>query len=184
MDYNGQQYTQTGVYTAIFTDINGCDSTHTLYLNYYTVNPQHNSFTVCFGDSIEVNGTWYDFPDFVSVNEIDNNGCSVTNTTLITFDACILEDFNVFIPNVFTPNGDEVNNLFEISITGGMLERGFVVNRWGNVVHEFHADDLIWDGTSNQGMPVQDGVYSYVVYIRATGSAVSEQYHGFVTLIR
>lgn len=184
VDYNGQQYTQAGVYTAIFTDINGCDSTHTLYLNYYTVNPQHNSFTVCFGDSIEVNGTWYDFSDFVSVNEIDNNGCSVTNTTLITFDACYLEDFNVFIPNVFTPNGDEVNNLFEISITGGMLERGFIINRWGNVVHEFHADNLIWDGTSKQGMPAQDGVYSYVVYIRATGSAVSEQYHGFVTLIR
>ena len=184
VDYNGQQYTQAGVYTTVFTDINDCDSTHTLYLNYYTVNPQHNSYTVCFDDSIEVNGTWYDFPDFVSVNEIDNNGCSVTNTTLITFDACILEDFNVFIPNVFTPNGDEVNNVFEISLTGGMLERGFVVNRWGNVVHEFHADDLIWDGTTKQGMPVQDGVYSYVVYIRATGSAVSEQYHGFVTLIR
>ena len=184
VDFNGQQYTQSGTYTAVFTDISGCDSTHTLYLNYYSVSPQHENFTVCFGDSIEVYGSWYDYSGLVSEDELDNNGCPVTNTTFIAFDDCTLEDFNVYIPNVFTPNGDEVNNVFEVSITGGMLERGFIMNRWGNLVHEFHADNLIWDGISQQGMPVQEGVYSYVVYIRATGSAVSEQYHGFVTVIR
>lgn len=184
VDYNGQQYTQSGTYPQIFTDVNGCDSTHTLFLNYFNVYPQDESYTVCFGDSIEVYGTWYDYSDTITENIIDNNGCPVTNTTVITFDDCTLESYNVFIPNVFTPNGDEFNNVFEISITGGMLERGFIVNRWGNLVHEFHTDNLIWDGTSLQGMPVQDGIYTYVVNIRAVGSGVSDQYHGFVTVIR
>lgn len=184
VDYNGQQYTQAGTYPQIFTDINGCDSTHTLFLNYFNVYPQDEKHIVCFGDSIEVYGIWYDYSDTITENIINNNGCPVTNTTVITFDDCTLESYNVFIPNIFTPNGDEFNNVFEISITGGMLERGFIVNRWGNLVHEFHADNLIWDGTSLQGMPVQDGVYTYVVNIRAVGSGVSEQYHGFVTVIR
>lgn len=184
VDYNGQQYTQSGVYPIVFADINGCDSTHTLFLNIYTVTPQNLSYTVCFGDSIEVYGLWYDYAEYVTEDIIDGNGCPVTNSTNILYDDCTIEDYNVFIPNVFTPNGDEYNNVFEISITGGMLERGFIVNRWGNLIHEFQYDNLIWDGTSQQGSPVQDGVYTYVVYIRASGSATSNQYHGFVTVIR
>jgi len=155
-----------------------------LYLNIFNVNPQNTSYTVCFGDSIEVYNVWYDYAEFVTEDVLDANGCPVTNSTNIIFDDCTLEDYNVFIPNVFTPNGDEFNNVFEISITGGMLERGFVANRWGNVVHEFSPDNLIWDGNAKAGMPVQDGVYTYVVNIRAAGSAVSDQYHGFVTVIR
>lgn len=184
VSYNGQQYTQSGTYPIVFTDINGCDSTHTLFLNYYNVYPENESFTVCLGDSIEIYGTWYDYSGLFTENAIDNNGCPVINSTLITFDDCTLEDYNVFIPNVFTPNGDEFNNVFEISITGGMLEKGFIVNRWGNLIHEFQANNLIWDGTSQQGIPVQEGVYTYIVHIRAAGSGVSEQYHGFVTVIR
>jgi len=184
VNYNGQQYTQSGTYPIVFTNINGCDSTHTLFLNYYNVYPENESFIVCFGDSIEVYGTWYDYSGMVTENTVDINGCAVTNSTLITFDDCTLEDYNVFIPNVFTPNGDEFNNIFEISITGGMLEKGFIINRWGNIVHEFNPYDLTWNGNSLQGQPVQEGVYTYVVHIRQTGSGVSEQYHGFVTLVR
>lgn len=184
VDYNGQQYTSSGTYPIVFTDVNGCDSTHTLFLNYFTVTPQNESYTVCIGDSIEVYNNWYTYSQIVTEDVTDFNGCLVTNSTTIYFDDCTLEDYNVFIPNVFTPNGDEFNNVFEISLTGGMLERGFVVNRWGNIVHEFYPDDLIWDGTDQKGKPVEDGVYTYVVNIRATGSAVSDQYHGFVTVIR
>ena len=184
VDYNGQQYTQSGVYPVVFTSINNCDSTHTLFLNFYNVMPNNESYTVCFGDSIEVYNVWYDYAQLVTENVIDGNGCPVTNSTNIFYDDCTLEDYNVFIPNVFTPNGDQFNNVFEISITGGMLERGFIVNRWGNVIHDFHPDDLVWDGTDQKGVMVQDGVYTYVVNIRAAGSATSDQYHGFVTLIR
>ena len=184
VDYNGQQYTQSGVYPVVFADVNGCDSTHTLFLNFYAVNPQNVTSTVCFGDSILVYNNWYDYAQLVTENIIDGNGCPVTNTTNIVYEDCTVEDYNVFIPNVFTPNGDEFNNVFEISISGGMLERGFIVNRWGNLIHEFQYDNLIWDGTSQQGAPVQDGVYTYVVYIRAAGSATTDQYHGFVTVIR
>jgi gliding motility-associated-like protein len=184
VDYNGQQYTQSGIYPVVFTDINNCDSTHTLFLNFYNVSPNEVSYTVCLGDSIEVYNNWYDFAQLVTENVIDGNGCLVTNSTNIFYDDCTLEDYNVFIPNVFTPNGDEFNNVFEISITGGMLERGFIVNRWGNLIHEFNPYDLTWDGTDKKGMPIQDGVYTYVVNIRAAGSATSDQYHGFVTVIR
>ncbi len=184
LDYNGQQYNQTGIYPIVFTDMNGCDSTHTLYLTVFSVTPQNEIRNACFGDSVEVYGHWYNYSEYVTEDVLNVNGCPVTNSTTIVFDDCTLENYTVFIPNVFTPNGDEFNNVFEISITGGMLERGFIVNRWGNLIHEFGPENLIWDGTSQQGMPVQDGVYTYVVTIRAAGSATSDQYHGFVTVIR
>jgi len=184
VDYNGQEYIESGIYPIVYTDLNGCDSTHTLFLNYFSINPQNESYTVCYGDSIEVDNVWYDNMQFVTEDITDGNGCQFTNTVNIIFEDCTLEDYYVYIPNVFTPNGDQFNNVFEISIVGGMLERGYIVNRWGNLIHEFDADDLIWDGTSQLGTPVQDGVYIYVVNVRAAGSGLSQQYHGNVTVIR
>jgi len=124
-----------------------------------------------------------------TVEVTDDGGCSATEQVIVTKNAgtlgdCELENYNVTIPNVFTPNGDAVNSVFEISITGGILESGFILNRWGNVVHEFDSTNLIWNGTSKGSSLVKDGVYTYIVKIRANTSGVLEQYHGFVTVIR
>ncbi len=181
--YNGQLLTQAGSYPFQFTDQNGCDSTHTLNFSLFTVNPTSETLTPCEGDSILVQGTWYFQSDNVVLNTVDGNGCLTTHTTQILFEDCSIEDYAVFIPNVFTPNNDHVNDFFSISILGGFLEEGFIVNRWGNIIKEFHVDDLNWDGRTNEGMMVPDGVYTYI-FVVTNNQGLNTKYNGFVTMIR
>ena len=184
VEINGQQITEAGTYPFVLTDQNGCDSTHTLFLTHFTVNPEVNNYALCMGDSLELEGIWYFDNEFFSETTTDGNGCSVTNTTTITLQDCTIPFFNVFIPNTFTPNSDGVNDLFTINVEGGTLESGFVMNRWGEVVHEFDPNLMYWDGRTNQGLTVLDGVYTYLVKVRESHDGILNQYTGFITVIR
>jgi len=179
----GQTYSQPGEYPTTFTDVNGCDSTHIIYLTLFGVNPSTTNVSSCFGDSVEVYGTWYFDNEIVIEPVIDFNGCAYDVTSVITFQDCTIPNYEVFIPNTFTPNNDNVNDVFSIQISGGMLENGIILNRWGQTIHEFSNVDLTWNGTTKNGAAVEDGVYTYLVNIRKTGGIV-EQYHGFVTVVR
>ncbi|WP_343636712.1 gliding motility-associated C-terminal domain-containing protein [Fluviicola sp.] len=181
--FNGQTFTNAGSYPFVFTGQNGCDSTHTLNLSVFTVTPSSNNITRCEGDSVIVEGTWYYESDNVVINITDANGCPTTHTTQIVFEDCSIEDYAVFIPNVFTPNNDNINDFFSVSIMGGYLVEGFILNRWGNTIKEFHENDLKWDGRTQDGMMVQDGVYTYV-FIISDNNGHKTRYNGFVTVIR
>lgn len=183
IQFNGQTYITPGTYSGLFTGANGCDSTHTITLNNYITTPLFTTYSLCLDDSILINGSWY-FNDATVVEPIiDMNGCNSIKTHTITFEDCAIPDFAVFIPNTFTPNGDFTNDLFPLSIVGGVLESGFILNRWGEIIHEFKQDNLNWDGTTRQGLICQDGVYTYVVRVNQLNGKRHE-YHGFVTLVR
>lgn len=184
VEFNGQQLTSPGTYPMVEVDQNGCDSTHTLFLTHFSVVPQHDFYSVCMGDSIEIEGIWYSDPEFIAETVLDNNGCSVTNTLTISLQDCTIPFYNVFIPNTFTPNNDNVNDLYTLSIEGGTLEYGAIINRWGEVVHEIDSMNLAWDGTTKQGFPVSDGVYTFLVKVRESYDGILHQYTGFVTVIR
>jgi len=179
----GQTYNQEGEYPTAFVDVNGCDSVHVINITFFTVNPSNINISECNGDSVFVQSTWYFENEIIIQPVIDVNGCATENTTVITFQDCEIPIYEVFIPNTFTPNNDNVNDLFTIQITGGMIETGIVLNRWGQVVHNFTSTDITWNGTTKNGILVEDGVYTYVVQIRKTGG-VTEQYHGFITVVR
>nr|WKN39849.1 gliding motility-associated C-terminal domain-containing protein [Tunicatimonas sp. TK19036] len=68
------------------------------------------------------------------------------------------EDIEWFIPNVFTPNGDEQNDTFQLSenLYGSRLE---VYNRWGKKVYVSDAYTNNWDGGR-----LPSGIYRYIVY--------------------
>lgn len=181
--YQGQEISIIGHYDYDYQTVNGCDSIHTVNFDIFNTNPQHDFVTTCIGDSVEVNGTWYYESIIANYETIDNNGCILQNTTTITINDCTIDPFGVFIPNTFTPNGDFVNDVFFITINEGMLESGFIVNRWGQTVREFSETDLTWDGRSQSGQEAPDGVYTYSIIVQKKGG-VKEQFHGFVTLIR
>lgn len=173
-----------GVYSGTFIDQNGCDSTHSVTLSLYTVNPVNESVSFCEGDSIEVFNTWYTGPTIATQVEQTANGCDYMHTVTINLENCEIEIPTVFIPNIFTPNADQVNDTFEIVIYGGLVEDAFILNRWGEVVHSFDAFNLKWDGTNDATKQrVQDGVYTYIVNFKPSEAPI-QVYTGFITIIR
>ncbi|MGB0862017.1 MAG: gliding motility-associated C-terminal domain-containing protein, partial [Saprospiraceae bacterium] len=116
------------------------------------------------------------------VTAINDNGCETEDRiTIDVTDVCV--DAEVQIPNLFSPNGDGVNDLFEIRYTG--LQNAYslnLYNRWGQLV--FTTNDLSqkWDGTF-RGENVTPGVYVY--YFKAIcPNGKSVLYKGNITLVR
>lgn len=71
------------------------------------------------------------------------------------------------VPNVFTPNGDGLNDEFRVQYRSIVEFHCWVYNRWGKLVYEWTDPAKGWDGTIN-GRPAAEGAYFYV--IRARGS--------------
>ena len=93
-----------------------------------------------------------------------------------------------YIPNVFSPNDDQVNDIFSISFGSDihlLSIDGSIFDRWGNLI--FHSMQLpfIWDGKRNQSW-MQPGVYVYALHVsyEANGRIKEELFTGEVTLIR
>jgi gliding motility-associated-like protein len=76
-------------------------------------------------------------------------------------DGIILNEINLILPNVITPNNDGVNDLIDFRSIFGNTEVSFTVfNRWGEIVFN-NEHTKIWSGTSNEGDNLSDGVYFY-----------------------
>jgi gliding motility-associated-like protein len=67
----------------------------------------------------------------------------------------------IFIPNVFTPNGDGINDVFHVTAASVKSYHIEIFNRWGEQV--FTADDpnIDWNGRSESGVRESDGIYYY-----------------------
>jgi gliding motility-associated-like protein len=74
--------------------------------------------------------------------------------------------FTLFVPNAFTPNGDGLNDVFQVRSESYSYYHMVVYDRWGNLVFESMNAELGWDGRY-QGKPMPIGVYSYQVVMRA-----------------
>jgi gliding motility-associated-like protein len=64
--------------------------------------------------------------------------------------------------NVFTPNGDGVNDFFQPLGELKHIENVIIFNRWGNIVNEL-TYPFIWDGSTPNGVKVKNGVYFYTI---------------------
>ncbi len=97
----------------------------------------------------------------------------------------VVEDFNVFIPNSFTPNGDGINDNFLVKGTGMKLENYTceIFDRWGNSV--FFTKDITkgWDGVT-KGQKNEDGVYIYKIKIVGANGQGKKEFVGHVTLLK
>jgi gliding motility-associated-like protein len=91
---------------------------------------------------------------------------------------------NVKTGNIFTPNGDGVNDNFRVQIFGATYFRVEIFNRWGGLIYFFDHPNQSWDGTMYEtGEALPDGTYYYVVnYRKYDGTDVTEK--GYVTLMR
>lgn len=91
------------------------------------------------------------------------------------------------LPNVFTPNGDRVNDQFIPFPYRGVKEIDLqVFNRWGQLVFTTHDPAIQWNGTlNNTGEPVPDGVYFYIckVFFKRLEGTLPEVLKGSVHLL-
>ena len=108
---------------------------------------------------------------------IDSRGCrdSVERTVYV------IE--NLYIPNVFTPNGDGINDGFHITAGNMKVYDLLIFNRWGEQVFESKSPNNDWTGVSDAGVKCADGTYYYI--LKATDYE-NKTYNldGFLQLIR
>lgn len=89
------------------------------------------------------------------------------------------------VPNIFSPNGDKINDLFFFEASALAYINFKVVDRWGNLVYalESTTGNVEWNGMTQSGKQAADGVYIYV--LSATGEdGVEFEQSGTITLVR
>lgn len=92
------------------------------------------------------------------------------------------DELTVYIPNSFSPNGDGVNDFFEVFTKGAASLKMKVFNRIGEKVFESENDQLKWDGYY-KGVLQEAGNYVYQIQVFSKYKTV-KTYKGTVTIIR
>ncbi len=106
-------------------------------------------------------------------------GCA--DSTSLCFD---VSGYVLLIPNVFTPNGDGINDVFLVVGYGMEYLELVIYDRWGLEMHSARGTEQVtWDGTRN-GSPVPEGTYVYVVRYKLIDKPETEYRSGAVTVLR
>jgi len=217
VDYGGRlniQYLDVGEYDLVIEDSLGCivDTMIVISSNSILTVDLPEDTTLIFGQSLMVDPmislssdsiseiTWssnvmcagcdsLDIVPFdnmtISVKVIDINGCEVRDEFRVTVD----RPNNLPFPQIFSPNGDNINDVFFMPMIEGLDRIDYikVYNNWGGLLYE--QSDLLpgdptlgWDGTVN-GQRVAEGVFiveSVVTLVDGTQVV----YLGDLTVIR
>ena len=122
----------------------------------------------------------------IQLTAIDSNGCPGE----AIFSLSVLEaGEDIFIPNVFSPNGDGINDHFSLFAAPGTgaIESLRIFDRWGNQLFErrnipINAPSAGWDGRTN-GEPLPPGVYVYSFqFLNSEGQV--QHFKGSITLVQ
>ena len=206
----------TTTYTVVGTDANGCQNSDDVDVNVYeypnpdfsftpSITTTENTFIFFNNNTTNAESYFWTFGDGVgfSTNEdpqylypsvpdnyiitlvaSSNNGLCVDSVS----KQLIVEDVVTFyIPNVFTPNSDEHNNVFTPVFTSGFDPYDFhmiIFNRWGEIVWESYNAAAGWDGHFGNGGLVDDGVYTWQIDFKANLSDKRYEYRGHVTVLK
>lgn len=113
------------------------------------------------------------------VTGTNDNGCKATDTISVIYDG----KEKAFVPNVFTPNNDQLNDKIGVIDACNIVFLSFdIYNRWGqNVYSGYNLTDK-WDGSFN-GQPCEMGTYFYLIKARSL-EGVPVEFKGDITLVR
>lgn len=129
-----------------------------------------NQFTYQFVDA----GTY-----LVSLEVQNEAGC--IDTVLKKID--VLEDFHVWAPNSFTPNNDQLNDVWRPVYRGLRRIDLKIFSRWGELIYQSNnLDDLGWNGTY-KGSEVEQGAYNFLINC-TTNSGAYKTFSGVILLIK
>ncbi len=91
----------------------------------------------------------------------------------------------IFIPNVFTPNDDGINDCYQVTGVNQKCDQYHILiyNRWGTPVYENTDGSWCWDGKNQGGENIPQGVYYYIITIKKANGYQRKE-NGTITLIR
>jgi gliding motility-associated-like protein len=202
-----------GPYHLEITDQNGCQRTEDLVIEQpeaWSVQLGPDTI-VALGTSIELIGqlngqpvepfeiSWSDgLCDGCLSRSITPSGQESFEITIVDQNGCVQQDEIVvgvyvnrdfYVPNVFSPNGDLINDYFLVSAGPGVevVEAMTIYDRWGEIVfakRQFLPNDVheAWDG-SVRGKTVNPGVFAYIMTVRFKDGRIETKY-GDVTIVR
>ncbi len=234
--FKGQNITSAGVYSDTSVTNGGCDSIHDLIVSINQAISINEVFTICDGESVNINGIlvansttiqymrqnpngcdtlvdaivnvinvnadytyskdpfnpllyafsatdqtgsqyFWDFGDgvtstqlnpahlfapgvyFIKLLVIGENGCESYFEKQIVISEMTE---NLFIPNVFTPNNDGVNDVFKLTFNSPFQISILIYNRWGELLYESTDCYFEWNGRY-KGRDAQSGTYVYII---------------------
>ena len=188
----------------IYLSTNGCDSTVFINITFNqqpSVTSNFSDTTVCEDDTITIYGIgavsyiWnnniLDSVPIIGPDEgtyvvtgTDSLNCSNTYQFTLNTEFCPREPYFLIIPNVFTPNGDGENDIFEPNGTSFEQKSMNIFNRWGQLIFEDYYG-IGWDGRLPSGLKASDGTYLYRITIQPITIPASEieEFKGFLQLI-
>ncbi|MDZ4838460.1 MAG: PKD domain-containing protein [Bacteroidota bacterium] len=138
-----------------------------------------HDYTKTFSALLEEEGVEGTFSFKVKLTATSSIGCPDTITKNLQFSR-VWQHYNVF-----TPNGDNINDVFDPRIKGALSYELQIFNRWGERVFFTENKDEDWNGTNkNTGGDCADGVYYYVWNFKLVGNNSTLTKSGTVTLIR
>ena len=126
--------------------------------------------------------------------DADTAGNYIVCLTVTSVDGCvadtcktvfIADEFLIYVPNAFTPDGDGLNDVF-FPVTMAVDPQGYefmIFNRWGELIFEGHAPGVGWDGTYKAKESKQD-VYVWKLKCKAASDGEQRVYYGHVSLLR
>lgn len=205
-----------GTYTVTLTNTsNGCSSTtvKTAYITVYpnpdaafSASPQSmpqtettaqftnhsvngNTYFWTFGDgeNSSLENPSHHYPQVpgnytVTLTVTSVNGC-VDESSLVM----VVKDSKIiYVPNTFTPDGDEFNNVFAPVISAGYDTQNYsftIFNRWGETVFESHDVNRGWDGTY-QAKLVPAGIYTWTIRIKSLYDDSYDVFNGHLNMLR
>ena len=203
-----------GSYSLLVTDAFGCQSTSPIFTltktdkptaDFYWNNymPNVGSELQFYNNSTNAISYEWNFGDGSNSNQIEPNhiytdeqvkqynvylvATSISGCVDTAFYTIIMNDEVIYyIPNSFTPNSDQFNNVFQPIFTQGIDTYDFylfIYNRWGEIIFESKDPSKGWDGTYN-GVVQQDGLYTWEISFKMSQSDERKMIRGHVNLLR
>ena len=161
---------------------------HILFQNvpitFHNLTQNGDTYQWFFGDgqsSVLVNpNNTYSAPGTYNVTLIatDVKGCMDSITKPITIE----DEYYVYVPNTFTPDGGRFNEYFEASTVGIKQLHVTIYDRWGELIFESTDIHFQWDGLYNK-LEAKEGIYTYKLNC-ISNSDVELNFVGHVGLLR
>ncbi len=115
-------------------------------------------------------------PGTYSVTVIDGEDCATTVSDIVVdaSQSCIQ------VANTFTPNGDGMNDTWNLDFTAYSNANLQVFSKWGTLVYQTDATSIQWDGTDLNGSNLPAGTYYYIIEL--DGGSITQ--NGPISIVR